>query len=124
MRLCKARTKAGGPCPSPAVTGKQFCTMHSGRARELGRKGGLRRTVFNPAELADLGKPTNAQDLACFVATCMDEVRKSKLAPGIANCLGQLGMVFLKAIEQVELNVIHAELEGLRAKIGANPDAF
>ena len=45
MRLCKARTKAGKPCPSPAVTGKRFCTMHSGRARELGRKGGLRRAL-------------------------------------------------------------------------------
>jgi hypothetical protein len=98
--------------------------MHSGRARELGCKGGLRRTVFNPAELADLGTPTNAQEPALFVATCMDEVRKSKLAPGIANCLGQLGMVFLKAIEQVELNVIHAELEALKAKLGVNSDAI
>ena len=122
MRLCEARTKAGKPCPSPAVTGKRFCTMHSGRARELGRKGGLRRTVFNPDGLAELGIPTNAQDLARFVATCMDEVRKSRLTPGIANCLGQLGMVFLKAIEQVELNVIHAELEGLKAKIGVKAD--
>ena len=95
--------------------------MHSGRARELGRKGGLRRTVFNPAELADLGKPTNAQDLACFVATCMDEVRKSKLAPGIANCLGQLGMVFLKAIEQVELNVIQAETKGAEGENRSEP---
>jgi len=122
MRLCKARTKAGKPCPSPAMTGKRFCIMHSGRARELGRKGGLRRTVFNPDGLAELGIPTNAQDLARFVATCMDEVRTSKLAPGIANCLGQLGMVFLKAIEQVELNVIRAELESLKAKVGVKTD--
>lgn len=124
MRLCKARTKAGKPCPLPAVTGKRFCTMHSGRARELGRKGGLRRAVFNPDELADLGTPTDAQDLARFVATCMDEVRKSRLAPGIANCLGQLGMVFLKAIEQVELNVIRAELEALKAKLGVDSNAI
>jgi hypothetical protein len=54
----------------------------------------------------------------------MDEVRKSKLAPGIANCLGQLGMVFLKAIEQMELNVIHAELEALKAKLGVDSDAI
>lgn len=101
MRLCSANTKAGKPCPSPAVTGKPFCTMHSGRARDLGRRGGLRRTVFNPDGLTELGIPTNAHDLAWFIATCMDEVRKSKLAPTIANCLGQLGMVFLKAIEQV-----------------------
>jgi hypothetical protein len=52
----------------------------------------------------------------------MDEVRTSKLAPGIANCLGQLGMVFLKAIEQVELNVIRAELESLKAKVGVKTD--
>jgi hypothetical protein len=52
----------------------------------------------------------------------MDEVRRSRLAPGIANCLGQLGMVFLEAIEQVELNVIHAELEALKAKVGVKTD--
>jgi hypothetical protein len=96
--------------------------MHSGRARELGRRGGLRRTVFNPDGLAELGIPTNAQDLACFIAACLVEVRTSKLPPGIANCLGQLGMVFLKAIEQVELNVIRAELESLKMKIGVKTD--
>jgi hypothetical protein len=95
--------------------------MHSGRASELGRKGGHRRAVFNPVELADLGKPTNAQELAFFVATCMDEVRKCKLQPGIANCLGQLRMVFLKAIEQVELNFIRAELDALKEKLGVHP---
>jgi hypothetical protein len=104
------------------MTGKPFCIMHSGRARELGRKGGLRRTVFNPDGLAELGMPTNAQDLARFIAVVMDEVRKCRLAPGVANCLGQLGMVFLKAIEQVELNVIHAELEALKAKVGVKTD--
>ena len=123
MRLCKALTKAGKSCPSPAVTGKRVCTMHSGRARELGRKGGLRRKVFNPEGLAELGIPTSAQDLALFVATCMDEVRKSKLAPGIANCLGQLGMVFLRAVEQTELRAIHLELETLKAKLGVSSDA-
>ena len=124
MRLCTARTKVGKPCPSPAVTGKRFCTMHSGRARELGRKGGLRRTVFKPEGLAELGVPTSAEDLARFIATCMDEVRKSKLAPGIANCLGQLGMVFLKAVEQTELKAIHLELETLKAKLGVPSDAI
>jgi hypothetical protein len=123
MRLCKAITKAGKPCPSPALTGKRLCIMHSGRARELGRKGGLRRTVFNPEGLKELDVPTSAQDLAHFVATCMDEVRKGKLTPGIANCLGQLGMVFLKAVEQCELRAIQLELEALRNRLGVRSNA-
>jgi hypothetical protein len=50
--------------------------------------------------------------------------QEQAIAGNIANCLGQLGMVFLKAIEQVELNVIHAELKALKAKIGVNSNAI
>src|SRR5579872_3649961 len=78
--------------------------MHQpGRAAELGARGGRRRTVFDPSQLTELGTPTTAQELAHFVAVTMLEVRTAKLETGIANCLGQLGSVFLRAIEQGDL---------------------
>lgn len=104
MKLCAARTKAGKACPAPAKTGQKFCTMHApGGAAACGRVGGKRRAVFDPSQLTELGLPTTAQELAHFVATTMIEVRGAKLETNIANCLGQLGSVFLRAIEQGDL---------------------
>ena len=48
---CRAKNKAGKPCAAPAVEGTDRCVMHSGRAAELGRKGGRRRAVHSPDEL-------------------------------------------------------------------------
>lgn len=59
--------------------------------------------MFDPSQLTELGLPTTAQELAHFVATTMIEVRGAKLETNIANCLGQLGSVFLRAIEQGDL---------------------
>ena len=127
MRLkCKAQTKLGAPCSRPALRGSKRCTMHTpGRAEEIGRAGGLRRRVFSPDNLAPLETCESAQDVTRFIAVTMNEVRLAKLDPRIANALGQLGTVFLKALElgNVEqrlaaLEARHQELQDMKHRRG------
>jgi hypothetical protein len=53
----------GEPCSAPAVGTTNRCVMHSGRAEELGSKGGRRRAIYSPEELKQFAAPTSAGDL-------------------------------------------------------------
>ena len=53
---CRARTRRGSPCQSPAVRGKQRCRMHGGAAGSGGRPGNrnaLRHGYWTAAAVAD-----------------------------------------------------------------------
>jgi len=112
---CQAQTKAAARCSRPALRGSKRCVMHTeGRAREIGRKGGLRRRVFNPENLSPLETPRTAEDLTIFVAMTMTEVRLARIDPRIANALSQLGGIFLRGLELGELAKRVATLEANR----------
>jgi hypothetical protein len=94
--------------------------MHTpGRAAQIGQRGGLRRRVFDPANLSPLETPRTAEDLTAFVAVTMTEVRMARLDPRIANALGQLGTVFLKGLELGDLERRVRQLENNRKGEGA-----
>jgi hypothetical protein len=65
---CRAKNKAGKPCAAPAVEGADRCVMHSGRAAELGRKGGRRRAVYSPEGLKEFAPPKTAAELRDLLA--------------------------------------------------------
>jgi hypothetical protein len=43
---CSATNKKGKQCGAPAMEDTKRCVMHSGRAAELGSKGGRRRAIY------------------------------------------------------------------------------
>ncbi len=96
---CEAKNKSGKPCRAPAAGGTRRCVMHSGRAAELGRKGGHRRTAYRPDGLEEIAAPRTAGDLRNLLAQSIVEIRSGKLDPRIANCISYLGTGFLKALE-------------------------
>jgi len=94
------------------VKGAKRCLLHTpGCAAQIGRKGGLRRRVFNPENLAPLEAPASAEDIAKYMAVTLVEVRSARLDPRLANSLAQIGMVFLKALEHGNLEKRIAALE-------------
>ena len=53
---CGARTRSGGSCRSPAVSGKRRCRMHGGApgsGAPLGNKNALKHGRFTRAEKAE-----------------------------------------------------------------------
>jgi hypothetical protein len=100
--------QAGGAC---AVEGTERCAMHSGRAAELGRKGGRRRAVYCPDQLMQCPPPKTAADLRDLLAQSIVEIRSGKLDPKLANSISYLGAGFLRALEISDLETRLAPLE-------------
>jgi hypothetical protein len=112
---CRAKNKAGKPCAAPAVMGEKHCVMHSGRAAELGSKGGRRRAIFNPENLAEVEPPKTSTELQCFLAQAMVEVRSGKMDPRTANSIACLGAAFLRAMDLTEPEANQPELRNATA---------
>jgi hypothetical protein len=85
--------------------------MHSGRAVELGSKGGRRRTVYSPENLKEFPAPKNAADLRDLFAQSITEIRNGSLDPKLANAISYLGAGFLRALEISDLEVRLLALE-------------
>ena len=51
---CNGMNGAGKPCGVPAVGGTSLCLMHSGKAAELGSRGGPLKEFPAPKSAADL----------------------------------------------------------------------
>jgi hypothetical protein len=110
---CRAKSKAGKPCCAPCVGDTNCCVMHSGRAAELGRKGGLRRTVYSPEGLKEFSAPKSAADLRDLLAQSIVEIRTGKLDPKLANSISYLGTGFLRAMELADLERRLTDLENV-----------
>ena len=96
---CQAKNKSGQPCSAAVVRGTKQCVMHSGRATELGSKGGHRRTIYNPDNLKVFLPPQTAADLRDLLAQSIIEIRSGNLDPKLANSISYLGTGFMKALE-------------------------
>jgi hypothetical protein len=96
---CSAKNKAGKPCNAPAARGTKRCVMHSGRAAELGSKGGRRRAVYPLSDAMEIAAPRVASELVNLLAHSIVEVRTGKLDPKTANAITYLATGFLRAIE-------------------------
>jgi hypothetical protein len=91
--------------------------MHSGRAAELGSKGGRRRVINSPDGLKDFAPPRTAADLRDLIAQSIIEIRTGKLDPKMANSISYLGTGFLRALEVSDLET---RLRALEARTECN----
>ena len=117
---CRAKNKAGKPCSAPAVEGADRCVMHSGRAAELGSKGGRRRAVYSPDNLKHFEPPKTAADLRDLLAQSIVEIRRGNLDPKLANSISYLGTGFLRALEVSDLEARLATLEARTEESNGN----
>jgi hypothetical protein len=98
---CKKKKRDGKQCRAPALADKEHCALRAepGRAKELGSKGGRRRSVYRPDALKEFAAPKTAADVGDLLAESIIEIRAGKLDPRVANALGYLGTSLLRALE-------------------------
>jgi len=113
---CTAINKLGAPCGAPAANGGRFCVMHSGRAAELGSKGGRRRAMFSPDRLKPFPAPRTAADARDLLAQSVVELRAGELDPRIASSICSLVAEFLKTLELCTIEDFIEPLERERAQ--------
>jgi hypothetical protein len=114
VTTCKATTKAGKPCQALAGEGSDFCFFHDpdrrAAARKVQRRGGqtgkaatLAPTALKPwrgeaGEVTVLQSPT-LPDLVNLLCDTIDDVRTGRLDPKVANSVGYLSGIILKALQ-------------------------
>ena len=109
---CASKTKAGKRCGANAVHGTRFCNMHtSGRAQELGARGGRRRARFNTEELPAIAPPQNVGDVLRALGQVFSEVHAGKLEPKVANACAYLASGILAAVTAGQFEERIAALE-------------
>ena len=127
-RQCRAMTADGSRCKAAALTGSDFCFFHDpDRAEErreaqiLGGRQGKARTLAE--DEADL-PIESSQDVVRLLSDTINQVRKGQLDPRVANAVGYLSNVLLKAVEQGDLEDRLAALEAVVDSRRKNADPF
>ncbi len=111
----------GEACQAIAITNSPYCFFHDPQkkvereqASALG--GSKNRAAVLPSHSEYL--PTaNAEDILKLIGTAIHHVRTGQLDPRIANCIGYLSGIALKAIEQGKTE---ERIEALEAAIKNN----
>jgi hypothetical protein len=114
-RLCGSVTKDGSPCTARRVSGSQFCFFHdpkNGNKRERGRKAGGRknRPLALPRTTPEV-RLGDSNDVVHLLADTINQVRRGEIDPKVANAVGYLANLMLKAQERGEAEGRLAVLE-------------
>lgn len=122
MATCKAKTKTGSPCKATAQAGSDFCFFHDPTktkerqaSKVKGGKSGKLATLaavkpWRGQEVAVLQSP-DVEELVALLADTIDDVRIGAIDPRIANSVGYLAGIILKAKEYDALNERLAAIE-------------
>jgi hypothetical protein len=121
-RQCEFRKKNGEYCGADAQIGKSLCVFHDPAKAADGHRarkaGGLRRSrpaAVLPIETPDcsLGKTKEVSD---FLADSINRLRRGELDPRVANGIGYLTSILLRALEQGPLEERMAKIEAALAQ--------
>lgn len=127
MTQCKATRRDGQPCGAQAQAGREWCYFHDPEKAEEVRaaksKGGSKVTTLTvvkpwrgqPDEVTVLKSPTTI-DIVSLLADTIDEVKAGKIDPRVANAVGYLSGVMLKALE---FDAFEERLAALEEAVGA-----
>ena len=114
-RKCEVRKKNGERCGADAQTDKSLCVFHDparvSEGRRARRAGGITRSrlAVLPADTPDhpLGNTTGVSSL---LVDSINRLRRGQLDPRVANGIGYLAGILLKALDQrLEERVAHLE---------------
>ncbi len=117
---CRATKPDGSSCQAAALPGSDFCFFHDpDRAddrREANAAGGRQgKTKTLDAAAPDV-KIESCQDVVRLISVTINQVRRGELDPRVANAVGYLANVLIKAVEQGDLE---KRIEDLEAAVKA-----
>ena len=121
QRQCEHVKPGGERCKAFALPGVECCFFHDptkaterAAARRAGGRKRAAKAAVLPPDAPDLPLATMA-DVAALLAVTVNQTRRGELDPKVANCLGYLGSVLVKTLEQSDLERRIQALEGAAA---------
>jgi hypothetical protein len=128
-KKCQFRKKNGDACGADVQVGKNLCVFHdperSAEGQKARRAGGLSRTRTASVLAPDTPDHSllNSQDVANLLGDSINQLRRGQLDPRVANAIGYLTSVLLRALEQGPMEERLAQLEAILTKGKACPIA-
>ena len=115
IQTCTARTADGSSCRAAALPGSGLCFFHDPTKAEDRRTaqslGGSRNRMKTlDADAPDV-KVESCQDVVRLISETINQVRKGQIDPRVANAIGYLANVLIKAAEQGDLEKRIEDLE-------------
>jgi hypothetical protein len=113
-RPCQAKTADGSSCQTAALTGSDFCFFHDPdrvderrQANAAGGRNGKMKTLDGAPDV----KVESCQDVVRLISETINQVRRGELDPRVANAIGYLANVLIKAAEQGDMEKRIEDLE-------------
>jgi hypothetical protein len=105
-KKCESRKKNGERCGAHAQTANGLCVFHDparvSEGRRARRAGGITRS--RAAEVLPCDTPDhplgNTKQVSLLLADSINQLRRGQLDPRVANAMGYLASVLLKALDQ------------------------
>ena len=131
MKKCEIRKKNGDRCGADAQTDKSLCVFHDPARASDGRRarqaGGITRSrVATVLPFDTLDHPLgDTNQVSVLLADSISRLRRGEFDPRIANAMGYLASVLLKALESGKLEDRLAHLEAIISRnSGSETDEF
>lgn len=116
-KQCQAVKPDGSRCQAATLPGSDFCFFHdpskAGERREAQALGGRQNRMKTLDSRASDVKIEDCGDVVALMSETINQVRKGVIDPRIANAVGYLTNVVMKALEQDELESRIERLEAL-----------
>jgi hypothetical protein len=114
---CKAKKPDGSDCQAVALPGSEFCFFHDPEKAEKRREAQSLGGRHNHMKTLDEDTPDlkieNCQDTVPLLSETINQVRKGQIDPRVANAVGYLANVIIKAVEQSDLEKRLEEIESI-----------
>lgn len=114
---CQAVKPDGSRCQAAALPGTDFCFFHdpskADERREAQSLGGQQNRMKTLDASAPDMKVEDCQDVVKLISKTINQVRKGQIYPRVANAVGYLANVLIRAVEQGDLEKRLADLEAV-----------
>lgn len=128
-KKCEFKKSNGGRCGADAQIGKSLCVFHDPARAADGRRarkaGGIRRshaTAVLPIDTPERSL-NNTKEVSVFLADSINQLRRGQIDPRVANGIGYLTTVLLRALEQGPMEERMAKIEAALAQAASSKDS-
>jgi len=116
-RACRASKPDGSSCRADALPESDFCFFHDPSKADERRKaqsfGGRQNRMKTLEATTPDVEIEDTRDVVRLIAETINQVRRGQIDPRVANAVGYLANVLIRAVEQGELERRLVDLEAL-----------
>lgn len=114
---CQAVKPDGSRCQAAALPGRDFCFFHdpskADERREAQSLGGQQNRMKTLDASAPDVEIEDCQDVVRLISETINQVRKGQIDPRVANAVGYLANVLIRAVEQGDMERRLDDLEAV-----------